>query len=139
MALTREKFTECVRTTGITDSHLNSNYAARIVGGATAAELAKNVPATNLVGSAANADEVYGEIKWAAETNKVTVQTGGIVRLKTTSAFSFVVGMSGQGVQAVGTGNDVGLVENSGTVGDGFGRILGYDSSNTALIVDADA
>lgn len=80
-ALVREKFTNCERNSGITASHLNANYAARIVAGG---DLENGKPEVNLSGSADNANEVYGEIKGALNSDTVTVQTGGILYLRTT-------------------------------------------------------
>lgn len=75
-------------------------------------------------GSAADADEVVGQyVRWSS-SDAVDVRIRGILELRTT--VTYATSMNGQGVQAVGTGaNQLGTVENSGTLGDGFGKIIG--------------
>ena len=139
MAFVRERFTVCERNAGITDAFLNANYAARIVSGG---DLINAKPAVNLVGSAANANEVYGEIKGALNSETCTLQTCGIMYLRTSGRTVTQLNANvGQGVQAVGGANQDGFVENTGTLGVGFGRILGglTLNGNIVAVVDADA
>ena len=140
-ALVREKFTVCGRDSAITASHLNAHYAARV--DPTNGDLANGKPGVNLSGSAADALDVYGEIKGAVNADTVTVQTGGILYLRvdtgTLANVAAINAVAGQGVQTDGA--DSGEVENTGTVGTGFGRILGGLEVDGVLcaVVDADA
>ena len=128
MPLVHEKFLNCGRDSDITAAHLNAGYAARIDTTASGADLANGKPGVNLCGSAADANEVFGEIKGAVNANSVTVQTGGILYLRVLTAtyanVAAVDAVIGQGVQAA-SATDLGFVEASGTLGTGFGRILG--------------
>ena len=138
MAFIRERFTVCERNVGITDAFLNGNYAARIVAGG---DLINGKPEVNLVGSAADANEVYGEIKGALNSVTCTIQTCGIMYLRTTGLTVVDLNAAvGQGVQAVAAASP-GLVENTGTLGEGFGRILGgiMLNNNIVAVVDGDA
>ena len=137
MALIREKFTVCARNSAITDSHLNGGYAARYAGGG---EPENGKPGATLVGSAADAFEVAGEIKGAINSSTCTVQTCGIMEFRTSATIANINGAIGQGVQALDATSS-GLVENSGTVGTGFGRIIGGRTKGTQryYVVDADA
>ena len=137
MALIREKFTACARNSAITDSHLNGGYAARYT---TGGEPENGKPGATLVGSAADALEVAGEIKGAINSDTCTVQTCGIMEFRTSATTSQINSRIGQGVQALDSSSS-GLVENSGTVGVGFGRIIGSRIRGTQnyYVVDADA
>ena len=138
MAFVRERFTVCERNAGITDAFLNANYAARIVAGG---DLVNAKPEVNLVGSAADANEVYGEIKGALNSDTCTLQTCGIMYLRTTGlTIAQLNAAVGQGVQASTTAA-AGSVENTGTLGVGFGRILGglTLNGNIVAVVDGDA
>ena len=135
--LLRERFTACARGTTITDTHLNGGYAARYAGGG---DPANAKPGVQLVGSAADAFEVSGEITSALNTETVTVQTCGVMKFRTSASISNINAAIGQGVQALDATSS-GLVENSGTVGTGFGRIIGGETIGTQnyFVVDADA
>ena len=128
MPLVHEMFLNCGRDSDITASHLNAGYAARIDTTASGADLANGKPGVNVCGSADDANEVFGEIKGAVNANTVTVQTGGVLYLRVLTAtyanVAAVNAVAGQGVQAVGAAS-VGFVEATGTLGTGFGRILG--------------
>ena len=130
MPLVHEKFLNCGRDSDITAAHLNAGFAARIDTTASGADLANGKPGVNLCGTAADANEVFGEIKGAVNADSVTVQTGGVLYLRVLTAtyanVAAVDAVVGQGVQAVDTGaGNVGFVEATGTLGTGFGRILG--------------
>lgn len=135
--LLREKFTACARNSTITDAFLNGGYAARYT---TGGDPSNAKPAVTLVGSAADALEVVGEIKGALNSDTVTVQTCGIMHFRTTASIADINAAIGQGVWAL-DGTSSGLVENSGTVGTGFGRIIGAETIGTQnyYVVDADA
>ena len=127
-ALVHEMFLNCGRDSDITAAHLNAGYAARIDTTASGADLANGKPGVNLCGSAADANEVFGEIKGSVNADTVTVQTGGVLYLRVLTAtyanVAAVDAVVGQGVQAA-SATDLGFVEASGTLGTGFGRILG--------------
>ena len=128
MPLVHEKFLNCGRDSDITAAHLNAGYAARIDTTASGADLANGKPGVNLCGSAADANEVFGEIKGAVNADSVTVQTGGVLYLRvlvaTYANVAAVDAVAGQGVQSA-SATELGFVEASGTLGTGFGRILG--------------
>lgn len=131
----RESTTSCARN-DITDAQLNKSLAARMVGGGRNGKAAR--PGASLSGSAADANEIYGEIFGArgSEVSLVSVQTTGLVRLKAIAAFA--AAMVGQGVLATTT---AGVVKASGTVGLGKGRIYDGETigSDHYYYIDLDA
>ena len=128
MPLVHEKFLNCGRDSDITDAHLNAGFAGRIDPTASGADLANGKPGVNLCGSADDANEVFGEIKGSVNADTVTVQTGGVLYLRvltgTYANVAAVNAVAGQGVQAAAAAS-LGFVEATGTLGTGFGRILG--------------
>ena len=136
--LIRERFTNAIPNAAITSAHYNGGYAARLTAGG---DMTDSKPAVNLCGSAADANEIYGEIKGGIDGNTVSVQTCGIMRLRTTGLTAAQINAAvGQGVQASTTAA-AGSVENTGTLGVGFGRIIGTETEGTVIyaVVDADA
>ena len=135
--LLRERFTACARNSAITDTHLNGGYAARYTSGGDPSNAR---PGVTLVGSAADALEVAGEITSALNSETVTVQTCGVMKFRTSASIANINAAIGQGVRALDATSS-GLVENSGTVGEGFGRIIGGETISTQnyFVVDADA
>ena len=139
--LVREKFTNCDPAAAVTAAFENGGYSARLT---TGGDITNSKPGVTLVGSAADANEVYGEIKGRIDGNTVSVQTGGIARFRVLVAsladVAAIDAVIGQGVQAADATSS-GLVEHSGTLGDGRGRIIGGELDGGVLyaVVDLDA
>lgn len=98
MTFVQEVFLNCVRTASITGDHLNANYAARVVAGG---DLLKGKPAVALNGSSISANEVVGEIR-SSLTETTTVQTKGVLRLRTDQTLANINAAIGQGVISTG-------------------------------------
>ena len=134
--LVREKFTNCVRSADITDAHLNAGYAARLT---TGGDMENAKPGVALAGSAADTDEIYGEIKHAMDANTVSVQTSGMMRFRSAASVGNINGTIGRGLQTIGTGASLGLVHSTAAAGVGFGHVIGgeREDSTNYFVVDA--
>ena len=122
--LLRERFTTCHRAAAITDAHLNGGYAARLT---TGGDPRKAALGATLSGSAADINEIFGEIKGAVPgppgANAVTVQSCGTVELRTDMTEAQINAAIGHGV--LSTKDGTGIVKAAAAPGAGRGRTIG--------------
>ena len=120
MADINERYVSAIPSAGLTAALANTYEPVRVdpgVEGPTDGDTA--IPVTR-VGSNDNADEVFGQYMNRTSPTRIRVKVGGLLILKANTTYDKAV--HGQGVRATGS---VGVVEASGTVGVGFGRIVG--------------
>lgn len=119
MSFTNERYESGIPSAGLTNANANKYVAVRVDPDVEGGLGDPAIPVTR-TGSADNALEVFAEYLNYTSPNRVRIKTGGILTLQSDIAYTEAV--NGQGVRATTT---AGVVEASGAVGVGLGRIVG--------------
>lgn len=125
MSTVQEAYVTGSPASGITRAHQNTNRAVRVDEGRTADRGDPAIP-VSFTGSAANANEVLGELLNYTSAGAVRVKTKGILVFRASAAYAMT--QNGHGVVASTT---AGVVTAAGALGVGLGRIIGGYAENS--------